>query len=262
VSGSSTPRGAAQNVRNGIANGLLFAHASFEKASMHHQHIPKIIALASVAALLALGWSTDVSADETRDGDDHDYDNDDDNDDDDEEEAERFDSGVNLYIAPGGLNQPLAGRDRVDYLDNFDPGYQWGLGIGYFFRSDSPFALHVGPFFEHAIINADGRDLGDDGGEHLFRAGLELEPGVVLGERLFLGVPLRGGYAGNLLSVGDDTDMSHGGHFGAGLGIDLALWSGFYIGTSVGADLHFFRIGADNYDAYALAWRTRVGYRF
>lgn len=228
---------------------------------MQTQHRRQSIALTGAATLLALVWSTSVPA-EAAPQDDVDYDNDDDNDDDDEEEAERFDDGFNLYISPGGLNQPLTGRDEIDYLDNFDPGYQWGLGFGYFFRSDSRFALQAGPFFEHAIINADGRDLGDPGGEHLFRAGLEVEPGVVLGERLFLGLPLRGGYAGDLLRVGDEVDVSHGGHFGVGLGMDLALWKGFYIGSAIGTDLHFFRAGAPNYDAYALTWRTRVGYRF
>jgi hypothetical protein len=178
-----------------------------------------------------------------------------------EEPATQFDNSFDLYLAPGALNVPYGGIDNVDYGASFDPGYQWGLGLGYFGRGSSDFAIGVGGFFDHAIINAEGRELGDDSSENIFRVGLELRPGVVLGERVFLNVPLRGGYAADVVNVGNATDVNHGPIFGVGGGIDVAIARGFYIGTAVGTDLHFFRAGRD-FDAYLFSWRTLLGYRF
>jgi hypothetical protein len=226
---------------------------------------PRLLAPAGACILFTWSLSATAFARPTDDEGDRPESADDDDDDDDgdydEEDEDRFDDGFHVYLSPGGINVPYGGREAIDYSDSFDPGFQWGLGIGYFARSDSPFALHIGPFFEHAVVNAENRDLGDDDGEHLFRGGLELEPGVVLGERFFLGLPLRAGYAADVLNVDDDVDVQHGAHFGVAVGLDLALWRGFYVGTALGTDLHFFRSGED-YDAYTFAWRARVGYRF
>lgn len=173
----------------------------------------------------------------------------------------QFDNSFDMYIAPGALNVPYGGIDDVDYGASFDPGYQWGLGLGYFGRGASDFAIGVGGFFDHAIINAEGRQLGDEASEHLFRIGLELRPGVVIGERVFLNVPLRGGYVGDVVNVGNETNVNHGPMFGVGGGLDIAIARGFYVGTAVGTDLQFFRAGRD-FDAYLFTWRTLLGYRF
>jgi hypothetical protein len=178
----------------------------------------------------------------------------------------RFDEGVNVYVSPGGINVPYGGRESVDYSESFDPGFQWGFGLGWFARTDSAFAIHAGAYFDHALLNAENRMIGDASGEHMFRAGLELEPGLVLGERVFLGLPLRGGYAANVIRIDreddrDEIDADHGPMFGAALGMDIAILRGFYVGTSLGTDLHFFRSGTD-YDLYSFAWRTRLGYHF
>ncbi len=177
------------------------------------------------------------------------------------DEEDRFDSGFHVYIAPGALNVPYGGRDSVDYGDSFDPGYQWGFGFGYFARTSSPFALHIGAFFEQAMINSEFRQIEDDDGESIFRAGLELEPGIVIGERVHIGIPLRGGYAADVFEVNDELHAEHGPMFGVGLGFDVAIWRGFYIGTALATDLQFFRSG-DDYDAYLFSWRTRLGVRF
>ena len=177
------------------------------------------------------------------------------------EPATQFDNSFDMYIAPGALNVPYGGIDNVDYGASFDPGYQWGLGLGYFGRGSTDFAIGVGGFFDHAIINAEGRELGDDASEHVFRVGLELRPGVVIGERVFLNIPLRGGYAGDVVHVGDESNVNHGPLFGVGGGLDVAITRGFYVGTAVGTDLHFFRAGRD-FDAYLFTWRTLLGYRF
>jgi hypothetical protein len=177
------------------------------------------------------------------------------------DEEDRFDSGFHVYIAPGAINVPYGGRESVDYSESFDPGYQWGLGFGYFARSASPFALHIGAFFDQAMINSEFREIEDDDGESIFRAGLEIEPGIVIGERVHIGLPLRGGYAANVFETNDNLDAEHGPMFGVGLGLDIALWRGFYVGTAFGTDLHFFRSGED-FNAYLFSWRTRLGVRF
>lgn len=177
------------------------------------------------------------------------------------EAEERFDDGLDFYLAPGALNLPYGGVDSIDYGDSFDPGYQWGLGLGYFVRTDSPLAIGVGGFFDHAIINSERRSIESGDFDHVFRIGLELKPGVVLEDRVFLYVPLRGGWAAEVVHVGNDTDVEYGGVFGVGGGIDVAVTERFYLGTVVGTDLHYFRSSAD-YDAYLLAWRTHLGWRF
>lgn len=179
-----------------------------------------------------------------------------------EERETQFDNSFDLYLAPGALNVPYGGRDSIDYGASFDPGYQWGLGLGYFARpEDSAFGMGIGAFFDHAIINAEGRELDTQNNESVFRVGLELRPGVVIGERVFLNLPLRGGYAADVIVRNDDADVNHGPVFGVGLGLDVAIYRGFYIGTAVGTDLHFFRSGND-YNAYLFTWRTLLGYRF
>jgi hypothetical protein len=174
----------------------------------------------------------------------------------------QFDNSFDLYLAPGAINIPFAGRDSIDYGASFDPGYQWGIGLGYFARAnDSAFGMGIGAFFDHAIINAEGRSLDTRNNESVFRVGLELRPGVVIGERVFLNVPLRGGYAADVVVSNDDPSVNHGPHFGVGLGVDVAIYRGLYIGTAVGTDSHFFRSGTD-YNAHLFTWRTLLGYRF
>lgn len=180
----------------------------------------------------------------------------------------QFDDSVDLYLVPGVINVPFGGEDRVDYMDRFDPGYEWGLGLGWFERSrNTPLAMSVGGFFSHALLNSEGRSLEnlDDFSDQLFRTGLELRPGIVLGERVFLNVPIRGGYSARVRTadVGNDIDLDvdHGGYVGVAGGLDLALVRGFYIGTVAGADFHFYRVGRDH-DLYTVTWRARIGYRF
>lgn len=180
---------------------------------------------------------------------------------DDDLSTTQFDSSLDVYLAPGALNVPYGGIDNVDYGASFDPGYQWGLGIGYFGRGSSDFAIGVSGFFDHAVINAEGRALGDQASEHIFRAGLELRPGVVIGERVFLHIPIRGGYTADVVQIADQLEANHGPVFGVGGGLDVAIVRGFYVGTAVGTDLHFFRAGRD-FDAFLFSWRTLLGYRF
>lgn len=185
-----------------------------------------------------------------------------------EKEETQFDDSFDIYVAPGVINVPFGGEDGVDYFDRFNPGYQWGLGLGWFERSErSDFAMGVGGFFDHAIINSASRDLEDlgDVSENVFRAGLELRPGFVIGERLFLNIPIRGGYAGRVTATerGNDidTDIDQGGYVGVAGGFDLAVVRGLYLGTVAGADFQFFRIGRDH-DLYTVTWRAHIGYRF
>jgi hypothetical protein len=185
-----------------------------------------------------------------------------------ERERTQFDDSFDLYLVPGVLNMPFGGEENVDYSERFDPGYQWGLGLGWFERSDdSRLAIGVGAFFDHAILNSERRQIDDitELSEHVFRVGMELRPGVVIGERLFLNLPIRGGYAARMThsNVQDDTelDVSHGPMVGVAGGVDLAIYRGLYIGTAAGADFQFFRAGRDH-DFYTVSWRALIGYRF
>jgi hypothetical protein len=184
-------------------------------------------------------------------------------------EETHFDDSFDLYLSPGTINVPFGGEDDVDYFDRFNPGYQWGLGMGWFERGDdSNLAIGVGGFFDHLIINSEARQLDDitDRSHSVFRLGLELRPGVVLGERVFLYLPIRGGYAANVLTgetANDDVDVDvdHGPYVGVAGGLDIAIYKGLYIGTTVGPDFHFFRAGNDH-DFYTVSWRALIGYRF
>lgn len=178
--------------------------------------------------------------------------------------ASVFDDSFDAYVVFGALNVPVAGKQTIDYGASFDPGYQWGVGLGYLLRAHgTPFAASGGLFFDHALINPEnGSDLGFAGTDQVVRVGAELRAGLVLGERVFAYVPLRGGYAGNVVQVNEhDTDMSHGLVFGVGAGVDVAVYRRLYVGTVVGADLHYFRTG-HNVDLHTFAWRTHVGLRF
>ncbi len=175
----------------------------------------------------------------------------------------RFDKGLDAYVAFGALNVPFGGQQTIDYGDNFDPGYQWGLGLGYFSRIGRlPLGWSGGLFFDHALINPENGNLGFAGTDQVLRVGLELRAGLVFGDRLFVYAPIRGGYAGNIVQVDErDTDMSHGVMFGVGGGIDIGVFRRCYLGTVVGADLHYFRT-RNNVDLYTFAWRTHFGVRF
>lgn len=178
------------------------------------------------------------------------------------DEDRHFDDGTYFYLAPGALNVPYAGQDRIDYEDTFDPGYQWGLGLGWMVRTDSPFAIGVGGYFDHAIVNLEARDLDSGDFRHQFRVGLELKPGVVFKDRVFLYVPLRGGYAVDVRDIGDnDLEANHGAMFGVGGGLDVAVKDRFYIGTALATDLQFFTSDRD-FEMYSFAWRVHLGWRF
>jgi len=214
-----------------------------------------------------------------RDYDDDDYedyeeeraprgDEDDDDDDDEGAEDEFFDDAFELYVAPG-MNTPYGDDDDgIDYGELYDPGFQWGFGLGYFGRhDDSMFGMGVGGFFEQAFLEAEGGQTFDTFDNSILRAGLELRPGVVLGERVFLSVPLRGGYTANVTTrddpgdEGDEIDARHGPMFGVAGQIEIAVIRGLYFGTAVGTDMHFFRSGTDQ-NVHTIAWRALAGWRF
>ena len=171
-----------------------------------------------------------------------------------------FDNSGYLYLAPIFLHAPVGGEDNIE--DIYDPGYQWGFGGGYFARSQGPFGFGVGFFFDHSILNFDD-DFGVD--EHQLRVGAELRPGFVVAERAFIYVPLRGGYAVDLLKFddefGDEEFENHGGMFGVGIGADVAVWRGLYLGAAIGGDLQFFR-SEEDIDFFNIAFRGFFGYLF
>ena len=186
-----------------------------------------------------------------------------------------IESGVQIYIAPGVINVPYGGMDSLDYRRTFDPGYQWGAGLGYFMRGSERFGMAAGAFFDHAIINREGFDLGDDNFESMYRVGIELRPGLILGERVFLNMPLRAGFVADMQTTQAQDRTAYGGMVGIGGGIDVALINGLYAGTDLATDLQFFRAGDatrmggqaarsgdGDYDSYMFAWRMHVGYRF
>ncbi len=176
-------------------------------------------------------------------------------------EEDQFDDNLDVYVGFGAMNLPYSGSRDIDYSDSFDPGYQWGLGVGWFERpNDSRFGIGIGGFFDHAIVNAE-RQLDLDGSEHLFRFGLELRPGFVLADRVFFNLALRGGYAADIAEVNDEIELGHGPLFGVAGGLDVAIFNRAYIGTAVGTDLHFFR-GGEDVNAYFFSWRTHLGFRF
>jgi hypothetical protein len=172
-----------------------------------------------------------------------------------------FDDTFDLNLGFGALNHPYSGSRDIDYSDSFDPGYQWGLGLGWFERTDSGFGIGVGGFFEHALINAE-RQLDTGSSEHILRFGLELRPGFVVAERVFFNVALRGAYSADIAEVSDDSvEVAHGPMFGVAGGLDVGIFRRAYIGTAVGTDLHFFR-GGEDVNAYLFTWRTYLGWRF
>lgn len=176
-------------------------------------------------------------------------------------EERHFDDGVYFYLVPGGLNVPYDGQDGIDYEDTFDPGYQWGLGLGFFVRSKSRFAIGIGGYFDHAIVNLESRDIDSGDFRHQFRLGLELKPGAVFGDRVFVYVPIRGGYVADVRDFDDDLEAHHGPMFGIGGGLDISITDTFYVGTALGTDLQFFRSDRD-FEMYSFVWRVLLGWRF
>ena len=186
-----------------------------------------------------------------------------------------IESGVQIYLSPGVINVPYGGMESIEYRRTFDPGYQWGAGLGYFMRASERFGMGAGAFFDHAIINREGFDLGDENFESMYRIGIELRPGLILGERVFLNMPVRAGYVADVQTTRTQNRIGYGGMVGIGGGLDIALFGGLYAGTDLATDLQFFRAGdvtrmggqanrrgSDDYNSYMFAWRMHVGYRF